>query len=75
MSIKSIPQIYTHQEKEIDLFVYDLKMQQDIVKVKVNLTKHMFSFLQAGEKQMNLSDTSVKIGNKQSILIKKGNCI
>ena len=75
MSIEEIPQIYTRQEQETDLFVYDLKMQNDTVRAKVNLTMHMFSFLQVGEKQINLPNASLKIDSNQSILIKKGNCI
>lgn len=75
MLIEDIPKIYTNQKKEVDLFVYDLKMQNDIVKAKVSLTAHMFSFLQAGEKKVNLPNTSIKIDSSQSLLIKKGNCI
>lgn len=76
MLTENIPDIYINQTSKLkDLFVYDLKMQHDTVKAKVNLTKHMFSFLQVGKKQMHLAKDSVKIDNGQSLLIKKGNCI
>ena len=75
MLIENIPEIYKGQEQEIDLFVYDLKMQNDIVNAKVNLTMHMFSFLQVGEKQVNFPNASLTINSNQSLLIRKGNCI
>ena len=76
MSIENIPEIYIEKASDLkDLFVYDLKMQHNIVKTKVTLTRHMFSFLQTGEKQVNLAEDSIKINNNQSLLIKKGNCI
>lgn len=75
MQIENIPESYYGQQSVCDLFVYNLKMQSDIVKAKVNLTTHMFSFLQAGKKQINLPNASIKIDTSQSILIKKGNCI
>lgn len=75
MLIENIPQIYTNHKQEIDLFLYDLKMEQNSVKEKVNLTTHMFSFLQNGEKQIHFAETSVKVDKEQSLLLKKGNCI
>lgn len=76
MPTENIPDVYINQTSQLnDLFVYDLKMQHDTVKAKVNLTKHMFSFLQVGKKQVNLAKDSVKIDSSQSLLIKKGNCI
>lgn len=74
--MENIPDIYVSREgAKADLMVYDLQMRQDIIKAKVNLTCHMFSFLQAGEKQVHLSDASIHINNSQSLLIRKGNCI
>ena len=37
MEIENIPELYIkHQEKLPDLFVYDFKMTEDIIKTKVN---------------------------------------
>lgn len=76
MSIENIPEIYqkdTDQTK--DLFVYDFKMTEDVVKSKVNLSMNMFSFLQIGTKQVHFADTSVIVNKEQSLLIKKGNLL
>lgn len=74
MPIESIPQIYLDDKKETpDLFVYDFKMTNDVVKSKVNLGMNMFSFLQAGKKQVHFAGTSVAVNKDQSLLLKKGN--
>jgi len=76
MSIQNIPELYL--EKSIDntdLFIYDFKMTEDVIKTKVNLNMHMFSFLQEGKKQVHFSDVTVAVNNEQSLLLKKGNCL
>ncbi|SDX17984.1 helix-turn-helix domain-containing protein [Aequorivita viscosa] len=74
MPIENIPQIYLDDNKEIpDLFVYDFKMTNDVVKSKVNLGMNMFSFLQVGKKQVHFAGTSVAVNKNQSLLLKKGN--
>jgi AraC-like DNA-binding protein len=74
MPIENIPEIYiTNTEKSTDLFVYDFKMTNDVVKSKVNLRMNMFSFLQVGKKQVHFANTSVAVNNRQSLLLKKGN--
>lgn len=76
MSIENIPKIYINNDKESpDLFLYDLKMSQDIIKSKVDLTMNMISFLQVGKKQVYFADTSVGVNAQQSLILKKGNCI
>ncbi len=76
MSIQNIPEKFLKSKKHNPaLFVYDFKMTQNVVKSKVNLTVHMFSFLQNGEKKVQLEDASVEVNNKQSVLIKAGNCL
>lgn len=50
MSIENIPTSYLKDRNENpDLFVYDFKMTNDVVKSKVNLEMNMFSFLQVGK--------------------------
>ncbi|TKG92027.1 AraC family transcriptional regulator [Puteibacter caeruleilacunae] len=76
MSIENIPEIYINKEELVsDLFVYDFKMTEDVVRTKVNLSMNMFSFLQEGKKQVHFADTSVMVNNEQSLLIKKGNLL
>ncbi len=74
MAIEKIPEIYSKDGKETpDLFVYDFKMTNDVVKSKVNLGMNMFSFLQVGKKQVHFAGTSVAVNKDQSLLLKKGN--
>ncbi|WP_452596749.1 helix-turn-helix domain-containing protein [Pontimicrobium sp. MEBiC01747] len=74
MSIENIPTSYLKDRNENpDLFVYDFKMTNDVVKSKVNLEMNMFSFLQVGKKQVHFAGTSVAVNKDQSLLLKKGN--
>ena len=74
MAIENIPEIYFKDKKENpDLFVYDFKMTNDVVKSKVNLGMNMFSFLQEGKKQVHIAGTAVAVNKDQSLLLKKGN--
>ncbi len=76
MPIENIPEIYLDNGKTgPDLFVYDFKMDNDVVKSKVNLSMNMFSFLQVGKKQVHFADTAIAVNPEQSLLIKKGNCL
>lgn len=76
MPIENIPEIYLPKANERpDLFVYDFRMTNDVVKSKVNLSMHMFSFLQVGKKQVHFAGTSVAVNKDQSLLLKKGNWI
>lgn len=76
MQIQNVPEIFTKINiDKLDLFVHDFKMSDDVFKSKVNLSLHMFSFLQKGKKQVHFVGSSVDVNNKQSILIKRGNCL
>lgn len=76
MPIENIPEIYINNKNEDqDIFVYDFKMTNDVVKSKVNLSMNMFSFLQVGKKQVHFADTSVAVNKNQSLIIKKGNSL
>jgi len=73
MEIENIPEIYIKDKKKTpNLFVYDFKMTNDVVKNKVNLGMHMFSFLQVGKKQVHFAGTSVAVNKDQSLILKKG---
>ncbi|UCS95536.1 AraC family transcriptional regulator [Echinicola marina] len=74
MPIENIPEIYIKDDqKKSDLFMYDFKMTNDVVKSKVNLGMNMFSFLQVGKKQVHFAGTTVAVNKDQSLLLKKGN--
>ncbi|MFT5253437.1 MAG: AraC-like DNA-binding protein [Flavobacteriales bacterium] len=74
MAIENIPEIYfKNKEGHQNVFIYDFKMTNDVVKSKVNLSMNMFSFLQVGKKQVHFADNSVAVNSKQSLLLKKGN--
>ena len=76
MAVDNIPDLYLTQPLDsIDLFIYDFKMTEDVIKSKVNLNMHMFSFLQVGKKQVHIEDAIIKVNKDQSILLKKGNCL
>lgn len=76
MPIEDIPEIFLDNNKvSPDLFVYDFRMTNDVVKSKVNLSMNMFSFLQVGKKQVHFADSSIAVNSEQSLLIKKGNCL
>lgn len=76
MPIQNIPESYLQSERQNpELFIYDFKMTEDILKSKVNLTLNMFSFLQTGQKQVHFANAVVDVNNKQSVLIKSGNCL
>lgn len=74
IQIENVPEIYIKDyKKNPDLFVYDFKMTNDVVKSKVNLSMNMFSFLQVGKKQVHFAGTAIAVNKDQSLLIKKGN--
>ncbi|PIB38280.1 helix-turn-helix domain-containing protein [Maribacter sp. 4G9] len=74
MPTENIPEIYIKDaKKNPDLFVYDFKMTNDVVKSKVNLGMNMFSFLQVGKKHVHFAGTAVAVNKDQSLLLKKGN--
>ncbi|MFZ3575602.1 helix-turn-helix domain-containing protein [Tenacibaculum finnmarkense] len=76
MAIENIPEAYLDATiTKPELFVYDFKMTNDVIKSKVNLSMNMFSFLQVGKKQVHFADTAVSVNKEQSLLIKNGNCL
>ena len=74
ISIKHLPsEIST--DSQADLFLYDYTYNDAILKSKLNLTQHVFSFLLQGTKQLITHDKISEITNQQFILIKAGNCL
>lgn len=76
MSIQNIPgSLIFDASIPSDLFIYDLKMSQDVINSKVNLGLNMFSFLQTGHKKVHFANTVVEVNENQSVIIKSGNCL
>jgi AraC-like DNA-binding protein len=76
MPVQNIPESFIPAVKNLpDLFVHDYRMTAEVVKSKVNLSLHVFSFLQTGQKKIHFSDTYAEVNEAQSILIKNGNCL
>jgi AraC-like DNA-binding protein len=76
MPVQNIPEIFIAKKKSLpDLLVHDYRMTEDVVKNKANLSVNMFSFLQTGQKHIHFANVSVAVNEKQSILIKHGNCL
>ena len=73
MSIHNVPEKYVKSTEE--LVIFELKMNDPVANEKVNLTSHMFSFLQEGSKEIHFSETKVAVHKHQSVLAKKGNTL
>lgn len=65
----------SNASNNVNIFFHDHKIHQDTIKDRVQLNLHMFSFLQAGKKQVHFSDETIEVNHQQSLLIKSGNCI
>ena len=76
MSTLNIPAIFRQAHSAAgELLIHDFKMTSDVVKSRVNLGMHMFSFLQTGKKQVHFSDSSVGVNDRQSLLTRSGNAL
>jgi len=59
-----------------DLILFDYQTtNQQPVKTKIIASKHVFSFLQEGEKEVHFYDESVRFNPSKAMLIPAGNCI
>jgi len=76
MPVENIPESYLSGQTIVpDLMVHQLQMNADAVKTRVNLNRHMFSFLQMGRKQVHIADTTVTLSSDYSVLVPMGNCL
>lgn len=55
--------------------LFDYHSNQDILKGKINLSKHTISFLQIGTKEVIGDNHSVRIEPDKFVLMKAGNCL
>jgi AraC-like DNA-binding protein len=76
MSIQNFPDCLLAPDHAFpDVWVYDYRMDKEVIKSKVQLNQHVFSFLQNGHKQVHFAHTSAAVNELQSILIRNGNCL
>lgn len=76
MPVFSIPESYLPAASPApELLVYDFRMTEDVIKSKVQLSMHMFSFLQTGRKLVHIEDACVAVNPEQSLLIRNGNAL
>lgn len=75
MIISNLPDNFTQPGgaalPELNLFNYEVSTNRN--KNKINMTKHVLSFLTEGEKQVHFSDSSVSITANETLLISSGN--
>ena len=58
-----------------DTNLYYYQTQKASIKQRINLTKHVFSFLIEGQKEVFSSNTSLTIENSNFLLMKSGHCL
>lgn len=58
-----------------DLSVYLYQVDRQVDKSKVNLNRHVFSFLTHGQKEVHFSGATVCVTDQQALLIGAGNCL
>jgi len=56
-----------------DLSIFNYEVPATVIKNKINLNKHVLSFLVEGEKDVRFADTAVRIDTSKSLLIASGN--
>lgn len=76
MPILNIPESYLPPAApQPELMFYDFRMTEDVIKSKVQLSMHMFSFLRTGRKVVHIEDAFVDVNPEQSLLIRNGNAL
>ena len=75
MNVYNLPEHYFQSGHEVlpelNLFNYEVSNSSD--KNKINMGKHVLSFLMEGQKEVHFSNKSVSINTNQSLLIASGN--
>ncbi len=74
MEIFTLPE-YFAPEKKSSVQVHDYKTRQECSKQMVKLQQHVFSFLQAGHKEVITGQASFSIHTDQFLLMKSGHCL
>jgi AraC family transcriptional regulator, exoenzyme S synthesis regulatory protein ExsA len=74
MNIVNLPDHFFqshHALPELNIFIYEVRDSSN--KSKINMSKHVLSFLMEGQKEVHFSNKSVSINTNQSLLIASGN--
>jgi AraC family transcriptional regulator, exoenzyme S synthesis regulatory protein ExsA len=75
MNIVNLPEHFFQSQHEIlpDLNILNYEVRDSSNKNKINMSKHVLSFLMEGQKEVHFSNKSVSINTNQSLLIASGN--
>jgi AraC-like DNA-binding protein len=58
-----------------ELILHDYYHTRESIKGKISAGKHIFSFLQEGQKEVHFYDKSISLTSTQAVLIPAGNCL
>jgi len=75
MNIVSLPDHFFQPEQDVlpELNILNYEVRDSSNKNKINMSKHVLSFLMEGQKEVHFSNKSVSINTNQSLLIASGN--
>ena len=75
MNISNLPDQFFQSEsdKSSELNVFNYEVTNSCSKNKINMSRHVFSFLMEGQKEVHFSNKSVSIKTNESLLIASGN--
>jgi len=74
MQITTLPQDLSIPSVD-SIQLYDYRNPEDIVKTKINLSKHTISFLRLGTKEVIGQQTTAQIDQSSFLVMKSGNCL
>jgi len=71
----NLPDDFFQHDRQVlpELNVFNYEVRNSSAKNKINMNKHVLSFLTEGQKQVHFSNKSVSIDTQQSLLIASGN--
>ena len=75
MNILNLPDNFFQSKHDVlpELNIFNYEVANSSNKNKINMSKHVLSFLMEGQKEVNFSNKSVSINTNQSLLIASGN--
>jgi AraC family transcriptional regulator, exoenzyme S synthesis regulatory protein ExsA len=75
MNVSNLPDVFFQSEQDAlsELNIVNYEVNGSSNKNKINMSKHVLSFLMEGQKEVHFSDKSVSINTNQSLLIRSGN--
>ena len=75
MNVSNLPDLFFQSEHDVlpELNIINYEVSGSSNKNKINMSKHVLSFLMEGQKEVHFSNKSVSINTNQSLLIASGN--